>query len=199
IKSKKGDNMKSSKFNGFIFLLLAFTSACSPVRVFLEKDELSSVKEKEYKTFMVESENPGKNVYGSPELEASLQELLIQGLEQRGFELDINEPDLIVRYNTILSQNQKEINNMAHDPWGWGMYNPWMWRTPYPYRYGYGMPKVEKYNLGEIVLDFVDPQKDGEILRISAVGEETKETQKSKNIRVAVARILTEFSKMINS
>src|SRR5690606_13599373 len=193
IKSKKGDNMKSSKFNGFIFLMLAFISACSPVRVFLEKDELASVQEKEYKTFMVESENPGKNVYGSPELEASLQRLLIEGMERRGFELDINEPDLIVRYNTILSQNQKEINTMAHNPWGWGMYNPWMWRAPYPYHYGYGRPKLEKYNLGEIVLDFVDPQKKEEILRISAVGEVTKEKQKSKNIRASVDRILNEF------
>src|SRR5690606_36267079 len=189
--------MKNYKVYGFLFLLLA--SACSPVRVFLENEELSSVKEKEYKTFMVESENPGKNVYGSPELEASLQRLLIEGLEQRGFELDINEPDLIVRYNTILSQNQKEINTMPHSPWGWGMYNPWMWRTPYPYGYGYGRVKTEKYNLGEIVLDFVDPQKEGEILSISAVGEVTKEKQKAKNIRVSVDRILTEFSKMINS
>lgn len=190
--------MKNCNRYGFMFLLLAFVSACSPVRVFLEKDALSSVEEKEYKTFMVESDHPGKNVYGSTELEANLQRLLIEGLEQRGFELDINDPDIIVRYNTLLSQNQKEINTMAHNPWGWGMYNPWMWRTPYPY-YGYGMPKIEKYNLGEVVLNFVDPQEDEEILRISAVGEVTKEKQKSKNIRVSVDRILTEFTKMIRS
>ncbi|MEX2594275.1 MAG: DUF4136 domain-containing protein [Anditalea sp.] len=187
--------MKNGFYFGFIFLI-ALLGACSPVRVFLEKDEVSAVKD--YKTFMVISEYPGKNAYGSPELEESLQRQLIEVMEEKGYELDINDPDLIVRYNTILSQNQKEINTMAHNPWGWGMYNPWMWRTPYSYRSGSGGYQTEKYNLGEVVLDFIDTQKDEAILRISAVGEVTKEKQKTKNIRVSVDRIIKEFSKQIN-
>lgn len=184
--------------NGFylVIFLAALLGACSPVKVFLEKDAVTAVKD--YKSFMVINEYYGKNAYGSPELEESLQLNLIKGLEERGLELDIHNPDLIVRYNTILSQNQKEVNTMAHNPWGWGMYNPWMWRNPYHYgQSGYGY-KIEKYNLGEVVMDFIDTQKDEAILRISAVGEVTKPEQMSKNIRVSVNKILTEFSKRIN-
>lgn len=179
---------------GFI-CLISMLGACSPVRVFLEKDQVSAIKE--FKTFMVVNEYFGKNAYGSPDLEASLQRNLIQGMEERGFELDINEPDLVVRYNTILSQNQKEINPMAHNPWGWGMYNPWMWQNPYRYRQG-GY-RTEKYNLGEVVMDFIDTQKDEAILRISAVGEVTKPEQMNKNIQVSVDKILDEFSKKVGS
>jgi hypothetical protein len=186
--------MKNGFYFGFIFLI-ASLGACSPVRVFLEKNEVSSVKE--YKSFMVINEYYGKNAYGSPELEENLQLNLIKGLEDRGLELDIHNPDLIVRYNTILSQNQKEVNTMPHNPYGWGMYNPWMWR--YPYYYGQrNTYKIEKYNLGEVVMDFIDAKKDEAILRISAVGEVNKPEQMSKNIRVSVDKILSEFSKRIN-
>lgn len=188
--------MKSGLNIGLLSLILVLLSACSPVRVFLEKEQLT--KAGTYKTFMVENEFPGKNVYGSPELDKSLQQQLIVGMEKRGFVLDINDPDIVLRYNTILSQNQKEINTMANNPWGWGMYNPYMWRYPYPYNRGGGY-KVEKYNLGEVVIDFVDTQKEEAILRISAVGEVNKPEQMKKNIRASTDKILTEFSKKIAS
>ncbi len=191
--------MKSSVNISLIGLLVLLLGACSPVRVFLEKDQLAAAST--YKTFMVENERPGKPVYGSPELDKELQQQLIEGMEKRGFVLDINDPDIILRYNTILSQNQKEINTMAHNPWGWGMYNPYMWRYPYsyPYHYGRGGYKVEKYNLGEVVIGFIDAEKEEEILRISAVGEVTKPKQLDKNVKVSVDRILTEFNKKVPS
>ena len=186
--------MKSSVNVGFI-VWMVLLGACNPVRVFLEKEELTAVKE--YKTFMVENEFPGKNAYGSPELEKSLQNFLIEGMEERGFVLDINSPDLVLSYNTILSQNQKEVNTTPNYPFGWGRYNPFMWRYPYPY--SGGGYKIEKYNLGEVVIDFIDPLKEEAILRISAVGEVNKPEQMAKNIRISAERILTEFSKKIGS
>lgn len=188
--------MKSSLNIALLCLALFLVAACSPVRVFLEKEQLA--KAGTYKTFMIENEYPGKYVYGSPDLDKRLQEQLIAGMEKRGFVLDINEPDMVLRYNTILSQNQKEIDTMANNPWAWGMYNPYMWRYPYPYNRGGGY-KVEKYNLGEVVIDFVDTQKEEAILRISAVGEVTKPEQMNKNIRASTDKILTEFSKKIAS
>src|SRR5690554_1038927 len=188
--------MKSSLNIGVLGVALLLVAACSPVRVFLEKEQLSNAGI--YKTFMIENEYPGKYVYGSPDLDKSLQQQLIAGMEKRGFVLDINDPDVILRYNTILSQNQKEINTMAHNPWGWGMYNPYMWRYPYPYDYHRnGGFKVEKYNLGEVVIDFIDTKKDEAILRISAVGEVTKPKQLEKNIQASTERIIAEFDKKL--
>ena len=187
--------MKSSLNIVYVGLVLLLLGSCNPVRVFLEKEQLPD--QVAYKTFAIENQYPGKNVYGSPDLDKAFQEQLITGMEKRGFVLDINEPDLVLRYNTILSQNQKEINTMAHNPWGWGMYNPYMWRYPYPYDYRNGGYKIEKYNLGEVVIDFVDTDKEEAILRISAVGEVTKPKQLDKNIQASTDRILTEFSKKI--
>lgn len=189
--------MKSSLNIALVSLFLISLMSCNPVRVFLEKEQLPN--EVAYKTFAIENEFPGKNVYGSPDLDRSLQQQLIAGMEKRGFVLDINDPDLVLRYNTILSQNQKEINTMAYNPWGWGMYNPYMGRYPYPHDYRRGGYKVEKYNLGEVVIDFVDTEKEAPILRISAVGEVTKAKQLNKNIEASADRILTEFSKKIAS
>ena len=187
--------MKSSLNIALLSLFLVFISSCNPVRVFLEKEQLPN--QVAYKTFAIENQFPGKNVYGSPDLDKALQEQLIAGMEKRGFVLDINDPDIVLQYNTILSQNQKEINTMAHNPWGWGMYNPYMWRYPYPYDNRRGGYKVEKYNLGEVVIDFIDTGRDEAILRISAVGEVTKPKQLNKNIQASAERILTEFSKKI--
>lgn len=187
--------MKSSLNIVYVGLVLLLMSSCNPVRVFLEKEQLPN--QVAYKTFAIENQFPGKNVYGSPDLDKALQEQLIAGMVKRGYELDINDPDLVLRYNTILSQNQKEINTMAHNPWGWGMYNPYMWRYPYPYNSRNGGYKIEKYNLGEVVIDFVDTDKEEAILRISAVGEVTKPKQLNKNIQASTERILTEFSKKI--
>jgi hypothetical protein len=189
--------MKSSLKIALVSLFLIILYSCNPVRVFLEKEQLPN--QVAYKTFAIENQFPGKSVYGSPDLDKTFQEQLIEGMEKRGFVLDINNPDLVLRYNTILSQNQKEINTMAHNPWGWGMYNPYMWPYSYPYNQRRGGFKVEKYNLGEVVIDFVDTTKEDAILRISAVGEVTKPKQLSRNIQASAERILTEFTKKIAS
>src|SRR5690554_4885274 len=188
--------MKSSLNIGVLGVALLLVAACSPVRVFLEKEQLSNAGT--YKTFMIENEYPGKYVYGSPDLDKCLQQQLIAGMEKRGFVLDINEPDIILRYNTILSQNQKEINTMAHNPWGWGMYNPWMWRYPYSSMYNRGGYKTEKYLLGEIVMDFVDKENGEAILRLSAVGEVNKPKQMIKNVQTSANKIVKEFNKRVN-
>lgn len=178
-----------------LICVIVVIGACNPVRVFLEKEQLPNAAS--YKTFAIENQFPGKHVYGSADLDKNLQELLIEGMVKRGFVLDIEDPDLVLRYNSILSQNQKEVNTMGNNRWG--MYDPFMWRYPYPYDYGRGGYKVEKYNLGEVVIDFVDQKRQEAVLRISAVGEVTKPKQLNKNVNASVDRILTEFSKKITS
>lgn len=187
--------MKRSIYLGSLITVVLLGS-CNPVRVFLEKDQVSAGKE--YKTFMVENEIEGKYTYGSPELDSLLRKSVIEGMEAQSYVLDTLSPDLVVRYNSILTQNQKEINTMAHNPWGWGMYNPWMWRYPYSSMYNRGGYKTEKYLLGEIVMDFVDKENGEAILRLSAVGEVNKPKQMIKNVEVSANRIVKEFNKRVN-
>lgn len=174
-------------------------SACNPVKVYLEKNE---VKEgKSYKTFTIINQYEGKDAWNSPTLDKNLIDDLVKGMEDRGFTQDSEHPDLILRYNTLLSDREKEVRSNSYDGlYPYGMYSP-MYR--YPYRMGYpywpSQTEIEKYNLGEVLVDFIDPKADEIILRISAVGEVNNIKQKSKNIGVSVDKILYEFSKYMSS
>lgn len=184
---------------GFLYVLggmvLLATASCSPVKVYLEKNEIASTQE--FRTFYVINEFYDKNAFDSPVLEENLQHSLTEGLKRIGFEPDDKQPDLIVRYNTILTDRKKEITTMPMSPWGWGMYNPWMWGGPWGA--GRGGYRVEKYDLGEVVVDFIDTRQDKVVMRISAVGEINKPNHKSRNLKASVNKILSEFSKRVST
>lgn len=135
--------------------------------------------------------------FESPVLEDNLQHRLTEGMKSFGFEQDMEKPDLIVRYNTNLTDRQKEINStpMMSPYYGMGMYSPWMM----PYGFGNSGFRVENYDMGELVVDFIDTRQDKVVMRISAVGEINKPQQKSKNLQASVDKILKEFSKKIAS
>ncbi|WP_114750681.1 DUF4136 domain-containing protein [Pleomorphovibrio marinus] len=176
-----------------IAMVIVVIGACNPVKVYLEKNEVASIDS--YKTFYVINEFYDKYAFNSPVLEENLNHSLTEGMKRFGLELDEKQPDLILRYNTILTDKKKEVNTMPMSPWGWGM-NPWMW-GPWGMPGGRGGYRVEKYDLGELVVDFIDTRNDKVVMRISAVGEINKPEQKSKNLKASVNKILSEFSKNI--
>ncbi|UCS92924.1 DUF4136 domain-containing protein [Echinicola marina] len=183
------------RFGINIILLGVLLAACNPVKVYLEKNEVKAGKS--YKTFAIINQYEGKDAWNSPTLDRNLVDDLVQGMEERGFVQDSEHPDLILRYNTLLSDREKEVSRSAYDGlYPYGLYSP-MYRFPYRMGYPYwpSQTEIEKYNLGEVLIDFIDPRADKIILRISAVGEVNNIKQKSKNIGVSVDKILYEFSK----
>jgi hypothetical protein len=173
--------MKSNIKWGLIALALICVAACSPVKVYTEKSNF--VEQKQYRTFAILNEVRGKAAFDSPIMEERLQEHLIAGMEKRGFEYDAERPDLIIRYNTDVQQNQRTI----YPAWGgWGMWNPWMW--------GPQVPEVRNYEQGEVIIDFIDPAVDRVIMRATAVGTVNNPDQKQRKINTAVNKILKEFS-----
>ncbi len=188
----KEQNMKFT-FSIVMVSALIWIASCSPVRVFLEKNEVASIED--YQTFFVINQYYDKVAFESPVLEDNLQHRLTEGIKSFGFEQDMEKPDLIVRYNTNLTDRQKEINAtpMMSPYSGMGMYNPWMM----PYGFNNSGFRVENYDMGELVVDFIDTRQDKVVMRISAVGEISKPKQKSKNLQTSVDKILKEFSKKI--
>lgn len=180
-----------------VFILAGLAVGCSPVRVYMEKNEMA--RPDAFQTFFVISEYYNSQAFNSPVLEENLQKSLTEGMEKFGYQLDANKPDLIVRYNTILTDRKKEINNAPMGPWGWGM-NPWMWGNPWMMGPGMrGGYRVEKYDMGEIVVDFIDTRQDKVVMRISAVGEISKPEQRSRNLKASVEKILKEFARTMSS
>ncbi|AWW32560.1 DUF4136 domain-containing protein [Echinicola strongylocentroti] len=175
-----------------LLLLVVAAVACNPVKVYLEKDEVKA--DRKYDTFVIINQYQGKEAWNSPMLDKNLREGLAKGMEERGYKEDAHQPDLILRYNTLLSEGEKEVRDT--DYYGmspYGMYNPYMYRSPYGMPYWPSSTEIEKYNLGEVVIDFIDPMADEVILRISAVGEVNNVKQKYKNIDASVSKILNEF------
>ncbi|SHN30828.1 protein of unknown function [Cyclobacterium lianum] len=186
--------MKFSR-NIFAVLVVFWMASCSPVRVFLEKNEVAEVAD--YKTFFVINQYYDKDAFESPVLEDNLQNSLTEGMKSFGFEQDMERPDLIVRYNTNLTDRQKEVNTapMMNPYYGLGWYSPWMM----PWGSNMGGFRVENYDMGELVVDFIDTRQDKVVMRISAVGEINKPQQKSKNLKTSVEKILKTFSKKVTS
>ncbi|WP_234364409.1 DUF4136 domain-containing protein [Lunatibacter salilacus] len=189
--------MKNLLIAGFIGVLLAL-GACNPVKVYLEKNEMANPDA--FNTFYVISQFYDTQAFNSPVLEENLQRSLTEGMERFGFEQNSEKPDLIVRYNTVLTDRKKEVNTMPMNPYGFGM-NPWMWGNPWMMGPGMrgGGYRVEKYDLGELVVDFIDTRQDKVVMRISAVGEINKPDHKSKNLKSSVEKILSEFAKTIKT
>jgi len=188
--------MKNTLIVGFVGVLFTL-GACNPVKVYLEKNEMAN--QQSFNTFYVISEYYDANAFDSPVLEENLQKRLTEGMEKIGLEQNSEKPDLIVRYNTILTDRAKEINTMPMNPYGFGM-NPWMWGNPWMMGPGMGGGyRVEKYDLGELVVDFIDTRQDKVVMRISAVGEINKPDHKSKNLKTSVEKILSEFAKTIET
>ncbi|MBD8490527.1 DUF4136 domain-containing protein [Echinicola sp. CAU 1574] len=179
-----------------LLLFVVAIAACNPVKVYLEKEEVKH--ERSYKTFAIINQYQGKDAWNSPTLNQNLIDDLVKGMEERGYLQDTERPDLILRYNTLLSENEKEVRDNSYNGlYPFGMYNPMMYRYPFgsPYPYWPSQTEIEKYKLGEVVIDFIDPKADEIILRISAVGEVNNIKQKYKNIGVSVDKILHEFSR----
>lgn len=187
--------MKNNLIAGLLGVSLAL-GACNPVKVYLEKNEMANPEA--FNTFFVISQFYDTEAFNSPVLEENLQKSLTEGMEKFGFEQNSEKPDLLVRYNTVLTDRKKEINSMPMNPYGFGM-NPWMWNNPQMMGPGMGGYRVEKYDLGELVVDFIDTRQDKVVMRISAVGEINKPDQKSKNLKSSVEKILSEFAKTMET
>ncbi|GGZ15237.1 hypothetical protein GCM10007049_04130 [Echinicola pacifica] len=168
--------------------------SCSPVRVYLEKNKVKP--NQNFSSFTIINEYMGKDAWNSPSLDENLRQALISGMEDQGYHYNEDAPDLILRYNTLLSDGEKEVRESS--PYGmspYGMYNPYMYRYPYRNSYWPSQTEIEKYKLGEVVIDFIDPRVDELVMRISAVGEVNNMKQKYKNIEESAGKILYEFSR----
>jgi len=174
--------LKKGLAGGMVAVLLI---SCSPVKVYTEKSDI--IGSREYRTFAILNEVQGKAAFNSPILEERLQNKLILEMENRGYVYDKDSPDLIIRYNTDITKNQRVIYP-----------NPYtmMWNPFWGPMGGRGM-QAQKYDQGEVVFDFIDPAADKVILRATAVGTVNNPNDKEKKIQAAVNKVMKEFSSKI--
>lgn len=101
-------------------------------------------------------------VYGNPIAEDIIMGTAKAALSKRGYTVDKEEPDLLVRYTVVVDKQERRVrraypylgwHGWGWPRWGWG-YPGWGWS---PWYYGGGWPSyTQRYEAGIFGLDFID-------------------------------------------
>lgn len=106
-------------------------SACSPVKIVAERDEnFDPVAYQSYAFAQVDLEGVDQ---ATAILYEEISKRIAYEMQQKGYELNPENPDLLVAFNILSEEQRKEVwrnnNNDFFNPWMgrgmWGYYGPW--------------------------------------------------------------------------
>lgn len=173
---------------GFMFLTLL---SCSSIEIFKENTEISLSKN--YKTFVIINQEIGVQGFSSQFIDQQVQIHIQEGLEARGLVYDKISPDLVIRYTSNEDlRERKATNNFNNFPlWGYRVWDPWVYNPYGPY--GNNNSSPSKYELVQVIVDFIDPIEDKLLMTLTGVTEVTSEKSKGKIILKTTDKILARF------
>lgn len=180
-------------------LLLSFLiiqASCSSVEIFKENTEISPYKE--YQSFVIintEVDQPGFN-------DAILDDLIAQELQLKmealGLVYEREKPELVIRYTSNEDLRQKEIMNNRYPMWGYRVWDPWlfnpMWRNN-----RYNTVTTSNYELVQLIVDIIDPEKDKMLMRLTAVSEASNSKDKTRKLLKSVEKIVLTYQEHLRN
>ncbi|WP_025763095.1 DUF4136 domain-containing protein [Dyadobacter tibetensis] len=173
--------MKYLLYTGLLGMLLVGCSQALQVSY----DYDSSVNLKQFKTFNVEPETNLEQdpLLGSELNRRRLQDAVVEVMEGKGYKLDKNNPELIVRFTTDVKDRQQVRSN--------NMYSPYMWW------YG-GGNNISTYNYQEsrFILNIYQNTSDRMIWQGWAAGKvkaPSKKEDRESMVKNTMADILRTF------
>lgn len=179
------------KFSGiFILLITVVLSSCSSIEIFKENTELPISKP--YQTFVIINKEVGMRGFSSQFLDELVQIQLQETLEEAGMKYDSKQPDLVIRYHSNEDTRQREVVNNANPYpfWGYRVYDPWMFN---PYNSGYNRISTSNYELLQVIVDFIDPDKDQYLMTLTGVTEVSSPKTKEKKVEKTLDAVLRSF------
>jgi hypothetical protein len=134
-------------------VIMAALSACSPVKTFVETPAASGISGNKYAFVPLSDEGVDQ---ASAILYDEISQRISEALRQRGYTPDASNPQLLVAFNILTNEQQKEVTRSA-DPYGG--YNH-MWANTYAGGWWppmnnarYKEIRIEK--TGVLIVDFV--------------------------------------------
>ncbi|QJD95538.1 DUF4136 domain-containing protein [Mucilaginibacter robiniae] len=131
--------------------------------------------------------------FNNPEAVRKIQDAAVSSLQSKGLVMQPNNPDLLVRYTTIVDRGSR--NGYAYTPYyglgwgGWGGYGGWGWRYPYfglgwgggwgGYGYGGGYPVQEHFKEGVLAIELIDTHTNQTVWIGYGAGELSKNREKA--------------------
>ncbi|TXK37799.1 DUF4136 domain-containing protein [Pontibacter qinzhouensis] len=186
-------------------LMLAFVAAlagltgCGFAMLNVQSDFDRTVSFQPYRTFgfyeaganlQLNGETPQYNTSIDEQLKAAIaSELVIKGLTPA-----IDEaPDLLIAYDIAIATDPESQNNVVVPGYGYG-YSYW-----YGYRFNYdfaGLPtyrSISEYQVGTLVIDFINPGLNALVWRGWADGGITVTDTDQKRLNRAVSSIMAQY------
>lgn len=179
------------KLSGLFILLISIgLSSCSSIEIFKENTELPIAKP--YQTFVIINKEVGMRGFSSQFLDELVQIQLQETLEAAGMKYDSKQPDVVIRYHSNEDTRQREVVNNANPYpfWGYRVYDPWMFN---PYNSGYNRVSTSNYELLQVIVDFIDPDKDQYLMTLTGVTEVSSPKAKEKKVEKTLAAVLRSF------
>ncbi len=170
--------------NIIVLMSLFLIASCSP-RFAVNTDRDPAVNLRAFQTFMVKDDYEPKGDF-NPILNSPLNRDRIAGyintaLENRGYEMNQNQPDLIVRFYTSVKEKQEVYNQGFNNFW----FNPF-----FPNNNTY----TRNYEEGTLIVDILDAQTEELIWQGWAVGEIDYSSDRYKErLKAKVMQIFENF------
>ena len=176
---------------GLFLGLIQIFSSCSAIDIFKENTEIPAAKT--YKSFVIINREVNVRGFVDPAIDDLVSIQIEDQLTRAGMVYDSKRPDLVIRYRSNEDLRQREIvQNMKPYPfWGYRIYDPWMFNqfnNPWNRRV-----TTDNYELLQVIVDFIDPEKDKFLMTLTGVTEVSSPKYKAKKVEKTLSKVLETF------
>ncbi len=176
---------------GLFLGLIQIFSSCSAIDIFKENTEIPAAKT--YKSFVIINREVNVRGFVDPAIDDLVSIQIEDQLTRAGMVYDSKRPDLVIRYQSNEDLRQREIvQNMNPYPfWGYRIYDPWMFNqfnNPWNRRV-----TTDNYELIQVIVDFIDPEKDKFLMTLTGVTEVSSPKYKAKKVEKTLSKVLETF------
>jgi hypothetical protein len=168
---------------GTLFVILH--SSCSSIEMFKENTEFKPYTR--YKTFAILNKEVGHQGFNDSFLDAMVSSSLQQEYEALGMVYERDNPELVIRYTSNEDPRQREIYNNRYPMWGWRVWDPWMFDPMFQNRFN--PVTTRNYQLLQLIVDYIDPQNDKMLMRLTAVSEVANRKEKIKKLNKSIKAV----------
>lgn len=191
INTRSPKPMSISAFRGVAVGLILFLSSCNAIDIFKENTEIPVAKT--YKSFVIINREVNVRGFVDPAIDDQVSIQIEDQLTRAGMVYDSKRPDLVIRYRSNEDLRQREIvqNVNPYPFWGYRIYDPWMFNSfnnPWNRRVS-----TDDYELLQVIVDFIDPEKDKFLMTITGVTEVSSPKYKSKKVEKTLTKVLETF------
>lgn len=164
--------------------------SCSSIEIFKEKTEIKPARN--YQTFVIVNKEVGQKGFVDTYLDAMVSETLQNELEERGMVYDAENPEVVIRYTSNEDLRQKEVYPSHYPMFGWRVWDPWMFDPRFGNQNNFN--RTKNYELMQLIVDFIDPQSDKMLMRLTAVSEVHNQKEKGRKAVRSVEKVVSTYS-----